>query len=290
MRHGFLLINKPEGPTSHDCVAMVRKALSERKVGHLGTLDPAASGLMVLAIGAKALKVVELYNSLSKEYIASIELGSVSATYDREGPIEEFRRNPGIEDPTEHQILECIRARFLGQIEQVPPAASAVKIGGERAYRKMRNATRAGVPTRIDMPSRSVEITQCDIESYAYPHLTLRIGCGSGTYIRSLANDLGVNLKVGAYLIGLQRTKVGDWSRDDAVELDAVTWTDVTPLKDILKERVSMECTDQQFDDISHGRTIEGTCENDTIAWHNKLPVAILEDIGEGQMKARKVL
>ena len=284
MRHGFLLINKPEGPTSHDIVVMVRKALSERKVGHLGTLDPAASGLMVLAVGAKALKVVELYNSLSKEYIATIDFGSISATFDREGPIEEFKRNPGVGDPTDHEILEAIRDRFLGKIDQVPPSASAVKIGGERAYRKMRQGK------GVNIPPRSVEITTCDILSYDYPHLQLRVACGSGTYIRSLANDLGVTLKVGAYLTALNRTRVGDWSLDDALEIEDVKWSDVIPLKDALNDRSKLELTDQQFDDITHGRLIEGGCQKDTIAWHNDLPVAILEDKGSGQIKARKVL
>jgi len=284
MRHGFLLIDKPEGPTSHDIVAMVRKALSERKVGHLGTLDPAASGLMVLGVGAKALKVVELYNSLSKEYIADITLGSISATYDREGPIEEFPRKAGVKDPTDHEIVEAIRDRFLGRIDQVPPSASAVKVGGERAYRKMRQGR------DVELAARSVEITTCDLLSYEYPNLRLRIACGSGTYIRSLANDLGLSLRVGGYLAALKRTRVGEWSLDSAVTTDTVNWTDVVSLKEILEDRTALVLTDAEFEDISHGRFIEGECEKDTIAWHKDLPVAILEQAASGQIKARKVL
>lgn len=284
MRHGFLLIDKPEGPTSHDIVAMVRKTLSERKVGHLGTLDPAATGLMVLAIGAKALKLVELYNSLPKEYIADIRFGEISATYDREGPIEEFPRKSGIKDPTDHEIVESIRDRFLGRIDQVPPAASAVKIGGERAYRKMRQGK------GVDLPARSVEITTCDLLSYSYPNVQLRVACGSGTYIRSLANDLGVSLRVGGYLTALRRIRVGEWSLDNAVKLDDVKWTDVIPLKSVLGDLARFELSDSQFDDISHGRIVEGHCEKDAIAWHKELPVAILEEVASGQIKARKVL
>ena len=284
MRHGFLLIDKPEGPTSHDIVAMVRKALSERKVGHLGTLDPAASGLMVLGVGSKALKVVELYNSLSKEYIADITLGSISATYDREGPIEEFPRKAGVKDPTDHEIVEAIRDRFLGRIDQVPPSASAVKVGGERAYRKMRQGR------DVELAARSVEITTCDLLSYEYPNLRLRIACGSGTYIRSLANDLGLSLRVGGYLAALKRTRVGEWSLDSAVTTDTVNWTDVVSLKEILEDRTALVLTDAEFEDISHGRFIEGECEKDTIAWHKDLPVAILEQAASGQIKARKVL
>lgn len=284
MRHGFLLIDKPEGPTSHDLVARVRKALSERKVGHLGTLDPAASGLMVLAVGAKALKLVELYNSLPKEYDADIQFGTVSATFDREGPLEEFARKPGVGDPDIHDILEQIRTRFVGKIDQVPPAASAIKVGGERAYRKMRQGR------DVELAARSVEISQCDILEYEYPKLVLRVACGSGTYIRSLAHDLGQSLRVGAYLAGLRRTKVGNWSIEDAVEIDDVKWTDVMPLKDVLRNRPSMELNDEEYDDITHGRTMDGSCEQNTIAWYDGLPVAILENAKSGGIKARKVL
>jgi tRNA pseudouridine55 synthase len=263
---------------------MVRKALSEKKVGHLGTLDPAASGLMVLAVGAKALKLVELYNSLPKEYVADIDFGSISATYDREGPIEEFKRKPGVGDPTDHQIVESLRDRFLGQIDQVPPAASAIKIGGERAYRKMRQGK------DVELAARRVEITKCDLLSYTYPHLKLCIACGSGTYIRSLANDLGLSLKVGGYLTALNRTRVGEWSLDDAVTIDDLKWSDVLPLKDVLTDKSKLELSDDQFEDISHGRLIGGVCEKDMIAWHAGLPVAVLEQAASGQIKARKVL
>lgn len=284
MRHGFLLIDKSDGPTSHDLVAMVRKALSEKKVGHLGTLDPAATGLMVLAVGAKALKVVELFNSLPKEYEADVKFGTVSATYDREGPLEEYLRKPGVPDPDDHAILEKIRTQFVGRIDQVPPAASAVKVGGERAYRKMRQGR------DVELAARQVEIERCDIISYAYPALKLKVACGSGTYIRSLANDLGESLRVGAYLTGLRRTKVGQWSVNTAVEIEDVKWTDVIPLKDVLRNHARIELSDEEFDAISHGRTIEGECENTVIAWHNDLPVAILESAENGRIKARKVL
>lgn len=283
MRHGFLLIDKPEGPTSHDIVGTVRRTLPEKKVGHLGTLDPAATGLMVLAVGAKALKVVELFNALGKEYEAGIRFGEISATYDREGPIEEVERKPGVSDPTDIDIQETIRNKFIGKVDQVPPAASAIKIGGERAYRKMRQGR------AVDMPTRVVEIEACDIVSYHYPDLTLRVACGSGTYIRSLAHDLGDALHVGAYLSSLRRTKVGDWSVADAVEPESVQWAHVIPLKEVLADRPRVELSQQQFMDIGHGKTIAGSCENNTIAWHGGLPVAVLEKKDAG-VKARKVL
>ncbi len=283
MRHGFLLIAKPEGPTSHDIVDVVRKTLSEKKVGHLGTLDPAASGLLVLAVGAKALKVVELFGSLPKEYLAGITFGAVSKTYDREGPIEEFRRNAGVPDPDVSAIQEAIRSRFIGRIDQVPPQASAVKIGGERAYRKMRQGR------SMELKARSVEISACTIVSYEYPKLSLSVACGSGTYIRSLAHDLGQALRVGGYLSSLKRTSVGDWSLDDAVEASSAKWTDVIPLKEILGRYPKLVLDDAEFDALTHGRVIPGECEEVTIAWHGELPVAILE-MKNGGVKARKVL
>src|SRR3989339_527081 len=136
MRHGFLLIHKPVGPTSHDVVQAVRRRLNEGKIGHLGTLDPAAEGLLVLAVGAKALKGIELFSDLPKEYRAHIHFGATSTTYDREGVIERWSPVAGWHAPDEITIRSIIGSRFLGKIQQVPPAHSAVKIGGRRAYRQ----------------------------------------------------------------------------------------------------------------------------------------------------------
>ena len=284
MRHGFLLINKPEGPTSHDIVYRVRRALPEKKIGHLGTLDPAASGLLVLAVGSKALKVVELFSELSKEYIADVTFGTVSITYDREGPFEEYERSPGVVDPDDSAVQEALRNRFTGKVSQVPPTTSAIKIGGERAYRKMRQGR------DVTMPTREVDIAYCDILSYSYPDLQLKVGCSSGTYIRSLAHDLGQTLRCGAYLSGLKRTMVGDFSLENAVCPDDAVWSHVIPLKDILRSFERVELSDRDFEDISHGRIIEGNCTRNAIGWNNGLPVAILEPrTGEG-IKARKVL
>ncbi|MBM3231692.1 tRNA pseudouridine(55) synthase TruB [Candidatus Peregrinibacteria bacterium] len=295
MRHGFLLINKPEGPTSHDAVAAVRRVLHEKDVGHLGTLDPLASGLLVLAVGSKALKVIELFNQLSKEYVAIIRFGAVSATYDREGPLEDTPRKPGVEIPTESQIRELILNHFIGRIEQVPPAASAISIGGERAYRKMRQASAqastCGQGPGFIMPSRIVQIDSCEILSYEYPDLELKIRCGSGTYIRSLAHDMGRLLRVGGYLLSLDRTEVGEWSVQDAVAPEKAVWTNVLPLKDILRGLPSRELTEGEFDAIAHGRIIHQPCERNTVGWFQHLPVALLESSRDGQgTKARKVL
>lgn len=284
MKHGFLLIDKPVGPTSHDVVAIVRKRLHERKIGHLGTLDPAASGLMVLAVGAKALKVVELFSELDKEYEAEVTFGSVSSTYDREGYLEEFPRKPGVNNPTEEEVRAAITDRFLGTITQIPPLHSAISVGGERAYRKARQGQ------AVDMPSREVEISDCEVLKYAYPTLTLHVGCSSGTYIRSLAHDLGQLLRVGAYLSALRRTSVDRWQVTDAAEPEFAKWSAIIPLKEILDGRPARELSAEEWDHIQHGRTISGTIKPNTIAWFDGLPVAVLRQSEVNEVRARKVL
>ena len=283
MRHGFLLIDKPTGPTSHSAVGTVRRQLSERDIGHLGTLDPAASGLLVLAVGSKALKVIELFSNLPKEYDAEVTFGAVSTTYDAEGVIEQVQTKPGWEQPTEEQIRRVILDRFTGTVSQVPPAFSAVHVNGRRAH----ELARAG--KEVEMPTREIQIEKCNITHYAYPSLSLHVRCGSGTYIRSLAHDLGQHMRCGAYLSGLRRTKVGDWSVDHAVAPDRAAWTDVIPLKEILAGYPKIELTDKEWDDVRHGRMIGQTIENQTFAWHNDLPVALMTP-KEGGCRPRKVL
>ncbi|MBI3335976.1 tRNA pseudouridine(55) synthase TruB [Candidatus Peregrinibacteria bacterium] len=289
MKHGFLLVDKPVGPTSHDIVEMVRKQLHETHIGHLGTLDPAASGLLVMAVGSKALKCIELFQNGTKAYEAEITLGAVSTTYDREGVIESLTPKAGWMVPDDHTIMLLIADRFIGKIKQVPPEASAVKIGGERAYRKFRQGR------GVNIPPREVEITECAVVEYAYPHLKLRVRCGSGTYIRSLAHDLGASLKCGGYLANLRRIKVGEWRVGDSHRPDCIAWGHVIPLKEVLKDFSSIELTEAQAENIRHGRDIvldSPLSAKDTIAWLNDLPIAILTPRNDGTelVHARKVL
>lgn len=295
MRHGFLLIDKPAGITSHDAVAIVRRTLPESHVGHIGTLDPAATGLLVMAVGRKALKVVELFSAIPKEYRAGIRFGAVSTTYDRDGVMENIAPPKGWNVPEQSVIQRLIADRFVGKISQVPPAYSAVKIGGERAYRKARQGR------SVELAAREVEILSCDILSYAYPDLELLVACGSGTYIRSLAHDLGGLLRCGGYLSSLRRTRVGlparapgapagGWRVEDAVAPEAAAWSSVIPLKDILTSFPRRELSEEEFRALGCGQDIGGTVEAGTIGWSGGLPVAILESKGEGMIHARKVL
>ncbi|MBI3619448.1 tRNA pseudouridine(55) synthase TruB [Candidatus Peregrinibacteria bacterium] len=284
MRHGFLLIDKPIGFTSHDAVAVVRRNFHERSVGHLGTLDPSATGLLVCAVGRKALKVIELFADLRKEYIAEVTLGAVSTTYDRDGVIEATPPKSGWVLPEQAAVQRLIHERFLGKISQVPPAFSAVHVGGERAYRKARQGR------GVNIPPHDVTVHACDIVAYEYPQLRLRIECGSGTYIRSLAHDLGHLLFCGGYLSALRRTKVGEWSIENAVSLESATWTDILPLKDILTPFPRLDLTADDFENVRYGRFLEREVEKHTFGWFEDLPVALLEPAGEGTSHARKVL
>lgn len=285
MKHGFLLVDKPEGPTSHDIVAKVRRVLQERKMGHLGTLDPFASGLMVLAVGAKALKVVEFFGDLPKQYEAVVRLGARSSTYDRDGVIEQTDLKPGWSIPSLIDIRMVIENGFVGDIVQVPPAHSAVHIDGRRAY----ELARAGEEVR--MPSRTVRITDCTVTAYEYPLLTLRISCGSGTYIRSLAHDLGAKLRCGGYLEGLRRTKVGEWSVEFAVTPEESGWSYVMPLFEVMEPFPSVEVNDKEYEHMKCGRDFGCHLLRETIAWNNGLPVGVLapSHTNPSQAHARKV-
>lgn len=283
MRHGFLLIDKLSGFTSHDVVAKVRHSLSERSIGHLGTLDPLATGLLVLAVGKKALKVVELFGNLSKEYEAEVTFGSTSTTYDAEGRIEAVDVKPGWTEPMREGIERMLRDRFTGKISQVPPAYSAVHIGGERAYRKAMQGR------SVEIPARTVDIDKCEVLSYEYPILKLRIRCGSGTYIRSLAHDLGQSLRFGAYLSALRRVRVGEWSIDSALMIEKATWASVIPLKDALKDLHGVELSSEEFEELTFGRNIARSVRANTIGWFDELPVALLTPAGYGEAHARKV-
>jgi len=270
MRHGFLLIDKPTGPTSHDAVQTVRRTLPEKSAGHIGTLDPGASGLLVLAVGAKALKVIEFFGGLTKEYEAEVTFGSISSSYDSDGVIEEVTPKAGWSVPDEVQLRRAIEERFIGKISQVPPAHSAVHVNGKRAY----ELARKGI--EVEMKARTVQIDRCDIISYTYPKVTLRVSCGSGTYIRSLAHDLGEMMRCGAYLSALRRTKVGHWDVSDAIAPEKANWTNVLPLKEVLKDLPRLDLDAAEMEDIRHGRAIKRTIEGETFAWFEDLPVAVL--------------
>lgn len=284
MRHGFLLIDKPRGFTSHDVVAVVRGSLHERSIGHLGTLDPMATGLLVLAVGKKALKVVQLFNALPKVYEAEVRFGTVSTTYDADGTLEAVPPRAGWHPPELPVLRDLLQERFTGRVQQVPPAHSAVHVDGKRSY----DLARAG--QAVELPAREVFIERIEILHYQYPDLSLRVQCGSGTYIRSLAHDVGQVLRCGSYLSALRRTQVGDWSVVRATVPTLAKWTDVVPLKEVLGAFPRRDLTDDEFVDLTHGRNIDAELAQITIGWHADLPQVILEPASDGTAHAKRVL
>ena len=212
--NGILLIAKPKGITSHDVVDRVRRITGERTVGHAGTLDPLAEGLLIILIGRDATRRQAEFMAGEKEYVATVHLGAVSDTDDAEGTIEMTK--PKAQIPNEIQINATLK-RFTGEIQQVPPTYSAIKLKGRKAYELAREGT-----TPVIEP-RTVEIKEIELLEYAYPLLRIRVVCGKGTYIRSLARDIGRTLGCGAYLTALTRTRSGAFHLDDAVSLDALT-------------------------------------------------------------------
>lgn len=213
MDDSIILVDKPAGITSFGVVARIRRVLSEKsgkkvKVGHTGTLDPFATGLMILVTG-KECKNAEKYSKLDKVYDATIMLGKKSSTGDPEGDITLCSSDrPLIED------IKKALANFTGEISQKPPIFSAIKIGGQRAYKLARDGK------AIEMPSRVVKIYSIELLSYKYPDLSIRVHVSSGTYIRSLAADLGGFLGVGAYCSKLRRTSIHNWNVCDAMSLN----------------------------------------------------------------------
>lgn len=205
----LLLINKPVDWTSFDVVKKLRYTLKIKKIGHAGTLDPLATGLLLIGTGKFTKKLNEL-QGLDKSYEGIIELGKTTPSYDLE---TEFDSEIGWSHLTQNEI-ENARLSFLGEIQQIPPAHSAIKIDGERAYKKARKNK------EVKLEPRSLTIHDFEIDASSLPEVKFKVTCSKGTYIRSLAHDFGRKLGVGGYLKKLIRTSVGEYQLSNAVDLD----------------------------------------------------------------------
>ncbi|HEX6462397.1 MAG TPA: tRNA pseudouridine(55) synthase TruB [Candidatus Saccharimonadales bacterium] len=210
--NSIILIDKPAGMTSFGVVARVRRVLSERagkkiKVGHTGTLDPFATGLMIIVTG-KECKNAGTYTKLDKTYEATIYLGATSSTGDPEGEITKTSDY----QPSHIEVVDSLKG-FIGKIKQKPPMYSAIKINGERAYKLARKGE------VVDMPSRIITIYSLELLDYSYPELKVRAHVSSGTYIRTLAEDIGGKLGTGAFCMSLRRLKVADYDVNQAISL-----------------------------------------------------------------------
>lgn len=232
----IVCINKPYRMSSFGALARVRYLISQRlgvkrvKTGHAGTLDPLATGVLILCTG-RATKRIDELQAHSKEYTATLQLGATTASYDMEHPVDATY-------PTEHitrELIEATLPKFVGEIQQVPPAYSACKVNGDRAYKLMRKGRDVELKPktlRID----EIELLWFDPEKM---QMSIRVVCGKGTYIRALARDIGEALNSGAYLTALCRTRVGDIRIEDCIKLDDVpAWLEQQTIEDKLTENI----------------------------------------------------
>jgi len=246
MVEGVFAIYKEEGMTSHDVVDAVRRSTGQQRVGHAGTLDPCAKGVLVIGVGRAATRQLRLIAGTEKEYITRVKLGWRSTTEDREGrieqvfwPTEDGRGRPGSQTrsiafgvptpclpcegqpqgvaptgmiPTEEQVRQAL-THFQGTIDQRPPVFSAIKVRGRAAYKLARKGR------QIDLPSRKVEVKEIELLGYAWPYADVRLVTGPGFYVRSFARDLGELLGTGGYLERLERIRVGTYTKERAIRL-----------------------------------------------------------------------
>ena len=250
---GVLVVDKPVGMTSHDVVQVIRKGTNIRRAGHTGTLDPRASGVLVILIGP-AVRLSEYVSASDKRYQAILHLGATTDTYDADGKVMSSR-------PVEHvteEMFEDQLQNFIGEIEQVPPPYSAVKVKGRKAYEMAREGE------EVDLMPRKITVYSLELLEWAPPEAVIDVYCSSGTYVRSLAHDLGQALGCGAHLVGLRRTKSGRFTLRDAVPLrrlkDAFqegNWYQyLIPAAEALSDWPSVDLTEEQVDAIRHGHRI----------------------------------
>lgn len=244
--HGFVIIDKPAGITSHDVVARLRKKLGTKRVGHAGTLDPMATGVLVLGIN-NATKFLQFITDGKKRYQATIRLGQATTTDDREGEILNTASTEGITDDAINSGL----MKQVGMIMQVPSKVSAIKIAGERAYDLVRQGK------EVEIPARQVEITSIDvlkIKRNEFIDIDIDVMCSAGTYIRSIARDLGESLSVGGHLISLRRTLVSPFDLSDCSSLDEPT---IRPLAQAISAVLPLRTIDMnEVQELKYGRAL----------------------------------
>ena len=258
---GLLLVDKPEGFTSHDVVAKLRGIVGTRKIGHAGTLDPMATGLLVIGVNS-ATKLLTFLVGEDKTYIATIRLGASTITEDRDSEYLSVASSGDVDALTELDITNAIRP-LTGEIMQVPSSVSAIKVDGERAYAKVRGGD------EVKLAARPVTIARFDVlgemrrETVGDQHfidLDVIIDCSSGTYIRALARDLGVALEVGGHLTALRRTRVGAYQVTDSQALADLKKGEVKlfPIADAAREAFDVrELAADEVVDLRHGKRIE---------------------------------
>jgi tRNA pseudouridine55 synthase len=255
---GVLVVDKPVGMTSHDVVEAIRRGTGIRRAGHTGTLDPRASGVLVILVGP-AVRLSEYVSASDKRYQAIIRLGSSTDTFDAEG---KFVRADQPVNVTEEQF-EKILKKFEGEIEQIPPPYSAVKVGGRHAYDMARQGE------EVELAPRKIQVHHLEVLEWAPPEVVVDVHCSSGTYVRSLANDMGNALGTGAYLVGLRRTKSGRFSLRDATPLrklqesfTAGNWYQfLIPAAEALADWSAIELNPDDVEEVRHGHRVKAAAD-----------------------------
>jgi tRNA pseudouridine55 synthase len=245
MFDGLVVVDKPAGFTSHDVVAKLRKAYGQRKVGHAGTLDPDATGVLLVGLG-RATRLLRYLSEAGKAYEGRVVFGIATSTLDAAGEVLDQRPMPITRDDVEGAL-----PRFLGDIEQLPPMVSAVKVGGRRLH----ELARAG--QEVERAPRPVHVDRFDVvgfEAGPYPEADIEVECGSGTYIRTLAADLGHALGGGAHLTDLRRTRIGSFGEDDAHPVEELV---VLPAREGLRDYAQTTVDDEVAFLVSNGRVLD---------------------------------
>jgi tRNA pseudouridine55 synthase len=276
-----LLVAKTAGPTSHDVVDVVRRALGVRRVGHLGTLDPFADGLLVLVVG-RATRLARFASGWRKEYRGTMRLGVATTTDDITGaPVATSDAWRALD----RSAVDAALAGRTGSMWQRPPAHSAVKVAGERAYRRARRGE------AVELAARPVEIEALVLEDWTPPDLRFRATVSAGTYVRSIARDVGEALGCGAHLVALTRTAVGPYRLEDARAAEAVTAADLRPATQLVASLPSRELDEAAHEAVVHGRSIPAQGEEgpQVALLHAGRLVAVAEVEG-GVLKPRIVV
>jgi len=288
---GAIVIDKPVGMTSHDVVKVIRGGTGIRRAGHTGTLDPRASGVLVVLIGP-AVRLSEFLSASDKRYQAIIRFGVATDTYDTEG--KQVGETKSVDHITESDFQQLLKD-YEGKIAQIPPAHSAIKINGQKAYDLARRGE------EVNLEPRMVDVYNLELLEWAPPEAVIDVYASSGTYVRSLANDLGNDLGVGAHLSGLRRTKNGQFTLRDAVRLqelkesfEAGDWyKHLIPAAETLADWHTIELTPEDTEKIKHG--VQIPAEPDASGWARGLSdqgdlIALLEvPEGEQYWQPRKV-
>jgi tRNA pseudouridine55 synthase len=281
--HGLLVLDKPPGITSRDAVDRAARWFPRKtKIGHAGTLDPLATGVLVLAVG-HATRLVEYVQAMPKVYRTRIYLGATSDTDDADGTVTPSPAATPVDEPTVRGTL----GRFLGEVEQVPPAYSAARVAGRRAY----DLARGGA--EVTLAARRVRIDRIDVREYAWPELELDVHCGKGTYIRSIARDLGTALGVGGYVTVLRRLRTGPFGVEGAVPPDAdpeAARGKLLPMAMAVSGLPAVSVTGDEVRRLRNGQAVPATGDGEAAVLDERGELVAVGRIVGGMLRPEKVM